>query len=86
MNHSEKLAVLQSLRPDAEFILSGDKIQWLDKNQSEPTDDEIQEGFDQYQIRLVEEANLQQIKKEAAVAKLAALGLEIDDLKALSLA
>lgn len=32
---------IQSLRPDAEFVLRGDKLEWLDQNQTEPTAKEI---------------------------------------------
>ena len=32
---------IQSLRPDAEFVLRGDQLEWLDQNQAEPTAQEI---------------------------------------------
>lgn len=36
-----KAKALSSLRPNAEWIVRGDKIQWLDKVQEQPTDAEI---------------------------------------------
>jgi len=32
---------IQSLRPDAEFVLRGDQLEWLDQNQTQPTAAEI---------------------------------------------
>ena len=36
-----KADALQSLRPGAEWVLRGDDLEWLDKNQTEPTSAEI---------------------------------------------
>ena len=33
---------LQSLRPGAEWVLRGDELEWLDTNQTQPTDAEIE--------------------------------------------
>jgi len=33
---------LQSLRPNAEWVLRGDELEWLDTKQNQPTDSEIQ--------------------------------------------
>ena len=32
---------LQSLRPGAQWVLRGDDLEWLDQNQTQPTDAEI---------------------------------------------
>lgn len=32
---------IQSLRPGAEWVLRGDKLEWLDTQQTRPTDEEI---------------------------------------------
>ncbi len=37
-----KVEAIQSLRPNAEFVLRGDELEWLDKKQTKPTDSEIQ--------------------------------------------
>lgn len=37
----DKLKAIQSLRPNAEFVIRGDELEWLDKKQTKPTDAEI---------------------------------------------
>jgi hypothetical protein len=37
-----KANALQSLRPGAEWVLRGDDLEWLDQNQTQPTEAEIQ--------------------------------------------
>jgi hypothetical protein len=36
-----KTKAIQSLRPGAEWVLRGDDLEWLDQNQTRPTDAEI---------------------------------------------
>ena len=36
-----KTDALESLCPTAEWVLRGDELEWLDKNQARPTDEEI---------------------------------------------
>jgi hypothetical protein len=37
----DKANALQSLRPGTEWVLRGDDLEWLDQNQTQPTDAEI---------------------------------------------
>jgi len=37
----DKADALQALRPNAEWVLRGDELEWLDTDQSEPTEAEI---------------------------------------------
>jgi hypothetical protein len=37
----DKIKAIQSLRPSAEWTMSGDKLNWLDSNTTKPTDAEI---------------------------------------------
>ena len=37
-----KVDAIQSLRPNAEWVLRGDTLEWLDTNQTQPTEAEIQ--------------------------------------------
>jgi hypothetical protein len=37
----DKTNALQSLRPGAEWVIRGDDLEWLDQNQTQPTDAEI---------------------------------------------
>ena len=36
-----KIKAIQSLRPDAQWVLNGDDLEWLDTNQTQPTEAEI---------------------------------------------
>ena len=36
-----KEKALQALRPDAEWVLRGDELEWLDTEQTQPTEAEI---------------------------------------------
>ena len=38
---TDKIKAIQSLKPDAEWVLRGDELEWLDKKQTKPTDAEI---------------------------------------------
>lgn len=38
----DKTKAIQSLRPNAEFVVRGETIEWLDTNQTQPTESEIQ--------------------------------------------
>ena len=37
-----KSDAILSLRPNAEFVVRGEVVEWLDTNQTQPTEDEIQ--------------------------------------------
>lgn len=85
MNHIEKVRAIQFIRPNAEFILTGDELNWLDESQAKPTKAEIEAGYIAYQAaeEAAEEARL--TAKATAQTKLAALGLTVEDLQALGL-
>jgi hypothetical protein len=85
MNHNDKLNSIKHIRPNAVFALRGDKLEWLDENQVEPTDKEITDGLIAYQTAQQAEAEAKAQAKAAAESKLAALGLTTDDLRALGL-
>jgi hypothetical protein len=85
MKHSEIVKAIQFIRPDAEFALTGDELTWLDKKQTQPTDAEIEAGFNAYELAAKAETKAKAAAKTAAEGKLAALGLTLDDLRALGL-
>jgi hypothetical protein len=85
MKHEDIVNAIQFIRPNAEFLLNGDEIQWLDKKQVKPTDAEIEAGLVGYQAKVEADKADAVAKKESAQAKLEALGLTADDLKALGL-
>ena len=77
--------VLTFIRPNAEFSLDENGLNWLDEKQTQPTESEIEAGLVAYNAaQAAAEAKIAQAKA-AAEAKLAALGLTADDLKALGL-
>ena len=39
---TDKIKAIQSLRPSAEWTMSGNELNWLDANQTKPTESEIQ--------------------------------------------
>ena len=78
--------VLTLLRPEGGWIIYGDdfdSIEWIKGNPI--TKEEFEAGFAQYDAWKAEQDAAQVAAKEAATAKLAALGLTTDDLKALGL-
>ena len=82
------LKAIRKLRPDSEFSFSNNDyatINWILLEGKAPTQAEIDEAIKQIRA---DEAQLEidnAVKKAAAEAKLAALGLDADDLKALGL-
>jgi len=83
--HQEKLKAIQFIRPNAQFVLTGLDINWLDKTQTQPTEEEIAQGWSDYQAKAAADKVTSEAKRSAALAKLEALGLNEDDLKALGL-
>lgn len=81
MNISKVIDAILSIRPNAEFTQKGilyEDLEWLDTEQTKPSKTEWESA-----ISRIEE--IEQQKKVTAEAKLAALGLTADDLKALGL-
>jgi hypothetical protein len=48
MEHKDKITAIQFIRPNAIFTLKDDVLTWLDDNQAEPTNAEIQAGWVDY--------------------------------------
>jgi len=42
IEHENTVEALNRLRPEAEWVLRGDDLEWLDQTQTEPTEAEIQ--------------------------------------------
>lgn len=76
------IEVLRHLRPDGGYVSIGDDYAGITFIEAEPfSKAEYEQGFEQVKALKEQAAN----KKAAAEAKLAALGLTADDLKALGL-
>jgi predicted P-loop ATPase len=85
MKHLDKVNAILFIRPGAQFRLSGDELEWLDAEQTQPNEEEIEIGLINYLEKIENEKIEAEAKKATAEAKLAALGLTPDDLKALGL-
>jgi hypothetical protein len=78
--------VLQYLIPNGGWYISGDEFQGIEFLECQPiTKAEFEAGFAQYDAWRAAKENEKIAAKETAQAKLAALGLTTDDLKALGL-
>ena len=85
MNHLDKVFAIKFIRPEAEFVLKGDELEWLDTKQTQPTESEIEAGWIAYQAKIESDKAEAESKRSAALAKHEALGRDEDDLKALGL-
>ena len=78
--------VLNHLIPNGGWYISGDNYEGIQFLECEPiTKTQFEAGFAQYDAWKASQDQAAQAAKEAAQAKLAALGLTTDDLKALGL-
>ena len=80
------IEVLGFLRPNGGYIARGEEYEGIKFIECEPfSKEEFEAGFAAYDAWKLEFEAAQAAKKEAAEAKLAALGLDAEDLKALGL-
>ena len=78
--------VLEMLIPQGGWAMTGDEYEGIEWLECEPiTKAQFEAGFAQYDAWKAEQDAKAVADKEAAQAKLAALGLTTDDLKALGL-
>jgi len=70
-----KADALQSLRPGAEWVLRGDDLEWLDTNQTQPTEAEIQTEMARLQA-----AHDAQAYARSRAAEYPAIGDQLDAL------
>lgn len=80
MNIAEKTEAILFIRPNAEFVLRGDSLEWLDKEQPEPTEDEIDAALKAYAKNKKEELKEKAAKRAALLEK---LGISEDEAKIL---
>jgi len=65
----DKTHALQSLRPNAQWVLRGDSLEWVDTEQTQPTDAEITAEIARLQADY--EAKLYQRQRAAAYPSMA---------------
>jgi hypothetical protein len=80
MQNNEKTRAIEFIRPNAQFTLRGDELDWLDVEQSEPTAAEIEAGWVAYQAAQEAEA---EAKATAKTALLSRLGITEEQAKLL---
>jgi hypothetical protein len=80
MKHEDKVKAIQFIRPDAQFVLVGDEVNWLDENQTEPTKSEIDAGLKAYEAAEKAKLNAKNAAKSALFEK---LGISEDEAKLL---
>ncbi len=88
MTFDELAKTLNFIRPNAEWALRGNSLEdleWLDKLQIKPTEQEIAASFADYDAWKAEQDAAKAQARASAEVKLKALGLTADDLKALGL-
>lgn len=88
MKSQELVDAIKYINPNAEFsIVDGDldTIVWDKPKTDFPTKDQILAAVDLAKAKMQDELDAAQAAKVAAQGKLAALGLTVDDLKALGL-
>jgi len=81
----DKADALQSLKPGAEWVLRGDDLEWLDKNQTEPTSAEIAAEITKLQTIEPMKADIAKAKEYLAdtdwvVVKISEMNLEGTDV------
>ena len=59
----DKIDAIQSLRPDSEWTMVGDELNWLDSNTTKPTESEIQAEITRLQAEY--DANEYQRQRES---------------------
>jgi hypothetical protein len=80
------IEAIRLLKPNSEFVIrDGDysTIEWHILDGDAPTQSEIDAAIEQIKLNDIQAEAEAIAKREAALAKLAALGLDTDDLKAL---
>ena len=80
MKHNDKVKAIQHIRPSAQFVLRDDELEWLDENQTKPTDSEIKSGWTAYQAFVKKESETQAVAKAALLER---LGITEDEAKLL---
>jgi hypothetical protein len=80
MEHTDKLNAIKHIRPNASFIMRGNDIEWLDQEQTLPSDSEIEAGLVSYK-QWLEQNEID--KAQAKAALLNKLGITEEEAKLL---
>ena len=80
MEHNELVASIKYIRPNAQFALRGNQLEWLDTYQSKPTQAEIEAGWVAYQSKLRNDKTQLEAQREALLDR---LGITAEEAKLL---
>jgi hypothetical protein len=80
MEHIDKLKTIRHIRPNASFIMRGDEVEWLDTEQTQPSESEIEAGLVSYK-QWLEQKEVEQAQARAAL--LAKLGITEEEAQLL---
>jgi hypothetical protein len=80
MKHSEIVKAILHIRPNALFAMRDFDIEWMDESQTQPTAQEIEDGWIAYQTKELADATA---RAEAKAALLERLGITADEAKLL---
>jgi hypothetical protein len=72
--------VLNYLKPNADYVIRGSELEWLDNNQSKPTEAEIEAGWVAYQAAQEAEAATKAAQRQALLTR---LGITEDEARLL---
>jgi hypothetical protein len=70
MEHKDLIDTISFLRPEAKFVVRGTDIEWMDEDQTQPTDKEIKDGHTAYLAQLKKDADDAKTKREALLTRL----------------
>lgn len=70
MKHIDLVNTILHIRPNAEFAVRGEEIEWLDKKQKEPTQAEIEAGHIAYLAKVEQDAADAKAQRAALLARL----------------
>lgn len=80
MNQQQKARAILFVRPGAEFVLRDLDIEWMDANQTQPTEEEIAQGWINYQAKEAADKAEAEAKRQALLDK---LGITEDEARLL---
>lgn len=86
MKHNEIVEAIHHIYPEgSKFTVRDTEIEWLDTEKSQPSQEQLELAYTEYKAKVELDAEQAKAAKSAAQAKLEALGLTQEDLKALGL-
>jgi len=80
MTQDQKIEAILFIRPNAEFTFHGEELEWLDKKQDEPNEEEIAQAWIDYEAKKVADKIQADAKRQELLNK---LGITAEEAKLL---